>query len=194
MLLLSSAAFSHLCDCRFSSAEAGYADGECYTDSCDTAQSLLPWVRGPVSDHIGTLSRPCQRRATSRRRPERFAPALVTFDTPITAYQKGIVTSKLVRGCHHPAAGMVYVPRSTGPTCACPQGWPAWARLSSDLRNRHSVPRTQKFGVGATRMLAGNNGHRGSAPNSRRPHRRRLTTSAAGYSDHERIAPPMSPN
>ena len=56
-MLLSSAAFAHLCDCRFGAAEAYHADGNCYADSCDTAQSLLPGFAGlNVQSHRDALA------------------------------------------------------------------------------------------------------------------------------------------
>ncbi len=46
LLLLISATFPYLCDCRLGDAEAYHADGNCHTNQCnsDTAQSLLPDV------------------------------------------------------------------------------------------------------------------------------------------------------
>jgi hypothetical protein len=48
LMLLSSAALPHLCDCRLAGAEAYHAEGNGYTDNCNTAQSLLPRFAGQV--------------------------------------------------------------------------------------------------------------------------------------------------
>jgi hypothetical protein len=44
LLLLSSATFPYLCDCRLGDAEAYHTDGNCHANQCNSnaAQSLLP--------------------------------------------------------------------------------------------------------------------------------------------------------